>query len=411
MALLRRSSYGIWKLEQQLKAKRNQLHSLSEVTKAINANKSPEFLFQLFETTIKENLEVNQMALLVKDQTWKTVICINSEEICKVIDVQKLIDKYKKTTELGFLDKRSLNGFKYVIPVYHEDAPLAFCLLGKLEHSRELPTQDSIEFAETITSIVAVAIENERLYRRNLKRKELNKEIELASKVQNMLVPSVLPNNNLYEFYGLYIPHHGIGGDYYDVINLNSDELLFCIADISGKGVAAALIMANLQAYLNAFEDVKLDESFIQKLNRKVFSITNGERFITLFIAKYNIVSKRLHYVNAGHNPPILFNENGEQSLKEGCTLLGMFEEIPKINFGSIEIQPGTTIVCYTDGITELNDERENQYSEKRLRNFTERNYRMGPEVFTKTLFENIAKYKGTTLFNDDVSILTCKFL
>ncbi len=411
MALLRRSSYNIWKLEQLLKAKRAQLHALSDVTKAINENLPEKALFSLFEQIVIEHLEVKQIAFYIRDRTWKNTICVDAEDVCKLINIEKLVDKYKAPSELSFMDKRNYSGFKYVIPVYHENKAIAFCLLGKLNTSREMDQQESLEFAQTITSIIAVAVENQKLFRRNEAKKLIKQELDIAAKVQKMLVPNKLPQNNLYEFFGIYIPHHGIGGDYYDVINLNNNEIVFCIADISGKGIAAALIMANLQAYLNAFDDITLDERFIQKLNNKIYSITNGERFITLFIAKYNILTKELYYVNAGHNPPILYNEEGEILLKEGCTLLGMFEEIPKISFGKVHIIPNTTIVCYTDGITELADEHNQQYSSKRLRLFTRKNYRLGPEVFTKTLYDNITKYKGTTLFNDDVSVLCCKFL
>jgi len=216
----------------------------------------------------------------------------------------------------------------------------------------------------------------------------------------------------MYEFAGFYLPFKGIGGDYYDVINVNHNELVFCIADISGKGIAAALIMANLQAYLNALDNFELDNpGFIQKLNRKVFSITDGDKFITLFIAKYNILSRELTYVNAGHNPPILIRDGKEILLEKGCTILGGMEDIPNITFGVERIAKGSTVVCFTDGLTELENEEGKLYTYERLRLFTRKYHEMSPEVFIKSLYEKLTKFKGGMLFNDDISLLTCKFL
>lgn len=234
----------------------------------------------------------------------------------------------------------------------------------------------------------------------------------MASKVQGMLIPKKLPKNNLYEFAGLYLPFKGIGGDYYDVIHINKDEFVFCIGDISGKGVAAALVMANLQAYLNATLGLNYSkEKFIENLNRKVFSITEGDTFITLFIAKYNIITRELEYINAGHVPPVLVHNNRAELLNKGTTILGIFEELPKVEFGSITIKPDTTIVSFTDGLSEMEDENGTQFGQKRLTDFALLHYHLSPETFNKLLYENVSKFKGNVLINDDISVLTAKFL
>ena len=259
---------------------------------------------------------------------------------------------------------------------------------------------------------MAVAVENIQLSKYVAESKAIEKELEMASKIQQVLVPSNLPKNKMYEFAGLYIPHNNIGGDYYDVFPVGRDELVFCIADISGKGVAAALVMATLQAYLNAIEKFNLeDERFIQRLNNKVMSTTNGEKFITLFIAKYNIRTRELTYINAGHNPPILVNDEREELLKDGCTLLGMFEEIPKLKVGKAFVSAGTSILCYTDGLTELENNRDYQFGLDRTRLFLQKNHNLGPDTFIHSLYDQLVKYKGERLFSDDISVLIGKFL
>ncbi|MEZ5001808.1 MAG: PP2C family protein-serine/threonine phosphatase [Chitinophagales bacterium] len=399
-------------IERLLAVKNGQLNALLEVTSAISNNTTETELFNLYEQTAKKHLSTQLLALYVFDQTWKKVVCINAEEACKNLNIPDIVSTYDQTSELSKKDADQYNGFKYVIPIYHENEPIALALAGGFNGDPIIPEKDSLDFAQTITSIITIAVENERLWKKEKQKLAMDKELEVAAHVQKTLVPSKLPKNTMYEFAGFYLPHKSIGGDYYDVININRDEIVFCIADISGKGVAAALVMANLQAYLNAIEQFDLeDPRFIQRLNYKVFSITNGDKFITLFIAKYNIITRELTYINAGHNLPILMRDNKEILLKKGCTILGAMEEIPFITFGKEKITKGTTIVCFTDGLTELEDDNGKQYSFDRLRLFTQKNYQLSPEIFIKSLNDNLAKFKGTQLFNDDISLLTCKFL
>jgi phosphoserine phosphatase RsbU/P len=294
----------------------------------------------------------------------------------------------------------------------HKTQPLALALLGEIDEDVAHQKEELLEFAQIFTNIITVAVENKRLFKREMEKKQFDKELDIASKVQGMLIPKKLPKNHLYEFAGLYLPYKGIGGDYYDVIHINKDEFVFCIGDISGKGVAAALVMANLQAYLNAILTLSMHgKKLVENLNQKIYSITNGENFITLFMAKYNILSRELLYCNAGHVPPILVTDDETILLETGSTLLGIFEELPKIQFGKLTIKPNTSIVCFTDGLTELENEQEEQFGTDKLIAFTRSNHKLSPEVFNKKLYEYISKFKGNVLFNDDISVLTAKFM
>jgi sigma-B regulation protein RsbU (phosphoserine phosphatase) len=384
---------GISALKELLQVKYSQLNALLEATKAINDNVSSEGLYQIYKHTLHEQIRVDQIALFMFDQAWKRVVWEKQEQDF-YIPIQSHFEKYKTAKALSDEEQIIFGGFKYI----DED----------ISHQKD----ELLEFTQIFTNIITVAIENKRLFRKEVEKKQFDKELDLASKVQGMLIPKKLPKNNMYEFAGLYLPYKGIGGDYYDVIHLNKDEFVFCIGDISGKGVAAALVMANLQAYLNATLGLGFKkEKLVEKLNQKIYSITNGENFITLFIAKYNIITRELEYLNAGHIPPFLIHNDKVEQLETGSTLLGIFEELPRIEFGSMIIKPNTTIITFTDGLTEMENEDEQQFGVERLLEFSKNNYRLSPEIFNKILYDYVSKFKGNVLFNDDISVLTAKFM
>jgi len=398
-------------LEKMLLLKKQQMNSLLEVTRAINNNVNTTDLWEKYKQILVQHLGIKHLVLFFFDQTWHKVVDL--EAVASISG--KLPDWVVNASNVHNLsneEKELLSGFAFIIPVYHKEQALAYALIGDINPPSGVEESDLLDFAQVITNIIVVAVENKRLFKREIEKKELDKELDLASKVQGMLIPTRLPKNALYEFAGMYFPHRGIGGDYYDVIHVNKDEFYFCIADISGKGIAAALVMANLQAYLNASLLLQLsNEQFVKALNQKICSITDDDHYITLFIAKYNILNRRLTYLNAGHNPPVLSYKGKHKLLESGCTILGAFEELPNITFGEETILPGTTIVCYTDGLTELENDNGDMYGLERLVQLIETNNKLGPETLNKILYENVSKFKGNRLFNDDISILTCLFM
>ena len=229
------------------------------------------------------------------------------------------------------------------------------------------PTIKHLHFIQTMTNIVAVAIENRNLYNQNLRQEIIKKELDLASRVQSMLIPShsSLPNNEDIVATACYLPHFEVGGDYYDVVQINDHRYGFCIADVSGKGISAALLMSNFQANVRALfaANLKLDE-IVHELNQRVMNNVNGEKFVTLFIGEYNSQNKKLTYVNAGHNPPILYQAGLKEIkfLQSGSIGVGMLDFIPSITIGSEYVTQGSRLIMFTDGIIELENENMEEF-------------------------------------------------
>jgi len=292
-------------------------------------------------------------------------------------------------------------------------------LIGDIDEEAEgiSPTIKHLHFIQTISNVIIVAIENIRLHKESLRQEAMRKELELASRIQRMLIPenSTLPQNKHIRFTAFYHPHFSVGGDYYDCISLNNNEFGFCIADVSGKGISAAILMSNFQANLRALfsDEITLDQ-LVNRLNTRVMASAKGEKFITLFIGKYIVDRRELQYINAGHNPPLLYEENKKQlsMLMKGCVGMGMLDKIPAIEMGVVTMHEPTKMFCYTDGLVELLDE---SGVESGIEFGTEKIE--GHVTNTHPIHENINDIieshnilEGNTAIFDDISILGIEF-
>ncbi|HRG88184.1 MAG TPA: PP2C family protein-serine/threonine phosphatase, partial [Chitinophagales bacterium] len=185
----------------------------------------------------------------------------------------------------------------------------------------------------------------------------------------------------------------------------------FCISDISGKGIPAAILMANFQANMRILLTRKHSlQQFIDILNGKVLEITKGEKFITLFVATYNYVTRTLTYVNAGHNPSILHTSGDIQLLDNGCTILGMFETLPYINYGEVQVEPGSILVNYTDGLSEAINNDGKLFDVEGIISFTRSHHALSLAEFNTRLIDHVISYKQDTDFDDDITLLSLRF-
>ncbi len=404
-------------LRDQLKLKQLEIDALLEITKAINSNRSASSLFELFHRTLKDQIGVENMLLFSKNgNDWEPVLGnkfvseFNPELIHTLLKYDKLTDLNELNGELP----NYLKQYDILIPVFHKEDPLAYLLMSNPRVESYEPLEDKIKFAQTVTNIITVAIENKRLFKKETEQLAFKKELEVAAQVQNMLIPHNLPNNNLLQMDAIYLPHQNIGGDYYDYLQLSEDEIFFCIADISGKGIAAALLMANFQAQIRELtkHNPATIEEYMQQLNTAVLMSTKGEKFITLFLGKYNRKNRILKYVNSGHNPPILVNSHGYKFLDKGTTILGIFDELPSVKMGQIPIIENTAIICFTDGLTDVVNEQNQVFPLDSLIKLVEGNYKSDVKSLNKKIIDEIMRFKGEDgQVSDDITVLSVKIM
>ena len=399
------------KLEKELSLKQLQIKSLLTITQAINKNVSAEGLYNMYKSFLSWEMGVHKMVLFVlEDENWHCPSHINIETEWIINELALVIHNYDRLHTIKNSDPELLQAFDIIIPVMHKDAPIAYAIIGGIKDQEDV--YNKIQFITTITNIIAVAIENKRLFKKQIRQERFKKEIELASEVQKMLIPEKLPVNDRYELSKIYKPHFNVGGDYLDYIKFDENKFAFCIADISGKGVAAALLMANFQAIIQGLIFQYRDlETFVFALNQSVFRITKSDKFITFFIAEVDVKNMKLRYINAGHYPPFLYQGGKVKRLNKGCTFIGAFDKLPFIEEEELDLEHNSVIFSFTDGLVDLQNEFGEYFDDQKIEDFIKDNANKSANSFNDILLEKIDDFKGSQSYPDDIAILTCKIL
>ena len=405
------------RIGEKLELNEFKLNSLLEITKAINNNASIQNILKIFEYIIREQLGISKLILYANNQIhWDCILHFGAKGLNKKIDVKNELSHILEITVIESSSIETINSFDVIIPIIHKKNPIAYLLIGDLEEEifKISPDVKHMPFIQTLASIIIVAIENKRFSKEILEQEVNKKEMELAAEMQKLLFPTNLPSNEFLDVAARYESKHLVGGDYYDFIKLNNEEYFFCIADVSGKGVSAALLMSNFQAKLRAsikynHKQMSLSD-LINELNEDVNSAAKGEKFITFFAGHYQCKTKTLQYINAGHNYPILINSDNTRFLNKGCIGLGMLEKIPQVEIEKITLSENTILICYTDGLVELENSNNVAFETENLVKVVKNNFHLTMKDLDKAIFDRLNEFKGNQEFLDDTAVMSCKF-
>ncbi len=393
------------RLSSKIKQRDFKLNALLELTDAINANSSEGDLIAQFQNIVQTHLRIEKLALFVKREDWQCLLQYGEMDVSEFIIPAD--DFFRINIGVALSEDASHESYDVVIPVLHNNQPLAIALAGDhTEDARGMsPTVKHMRFLQTLTSVLSVALENKRLLTNLVQQERLKKELELAAEMQHLLLPSHFPDTTKWNVQGIYRAHQQVGGDYYDVFQFNENEWAFCLGDVSGKGMPAAFLMSNFQAYVrNAFEEKRPDlATLANKLNKRVWDAAQGEKFITFFLAVYNSESQELEYVNCGHNAPVLKTGGEFKHFGAKAIGLGMLPELPKVSAVKHVICSGDVMLGYTDGLVEVNNAEGDYFEmegiEKNLIGTHAKDVCMAVETAANN-------FRGECLFNDDVAIL-----
>ena len=300
-----------------------------------------------------------------------------------------------------------------LLPVKIKEQLVGLVSLGPRRRRQHKYSAKDKEMLMSMAGQLAFVIENSRLVERMVLEENLRRELALAAEVQQGLLPAAPPQSAHLELAGFCQPARGVGGDYYDFISLNNNQLGLAIADVAGKGISAALVMSNVQAALrsqtmardpaaSAQPTLSLSE-LVSNINKLLCGSTGAATYVTFFYAQFNELTRQLAYVNAGHNPPLLIraheekahhstnaqlahksavsttttgNGNGKNGsngnngcvrLSTGGPVIGFFDEC-RYEQGNVQLRTGDLLVAYTDGVTEAMNSAGEEFGEKRLR-------------------------------------------
>ena len=401
----------IKEIHQKLDLKQLELAALLEITQAINNDLPESALYKIYHFTLLAQLHINRLALFVVEDQWECKVCFGTNQDIPRLGLPVAIASLTKITSLSALPvEENWKTFETAIPIIHNSAVLAFVLIGNVHPS--YTSLGALSFIQTVSNILIVAMVNRRLARLRLAQEAMRKEIEIAREVQTMLFPKSLPNDHDVAIHASYVPHSSIGGDYYDYVQIDEQQFLFCVADVSGKGVPASLLMSNFQAGLRTILRQTNDlHKVVTELNHLIYRNAIAEKFITCFVAIYDRQTRELHYVNAGHNSPVLlYEDNTCRLLHEGCTMLGIFETLPFMSVTTVAVPPKSMVLAYTDGLTEVFDQEDMEYGLENTIRFLQQNRYVNSSRLHLQLLHELNLFNNSSTFSDDVTLLSCRF-
>lgn len=396
-------------LQKKIDEKELEINALLEITQAVNNNLPEEDLYKIYEFILRANLFITRLALYVLEDHWECKVQFGTTQNFSKVRLDQKCFSIQEITKIKNVDLKApcFTEFDIIIPVKHKERLLAFVFV-KAKSNEEVDTT----FIQALSNVILVAIENKRLARKQLEQQAIQRDIEIAKNVQNYLFPKNLPSNDKIEVAAFYQPCQTVGGDYYDYIPLaNTNQFVVAIADVSGKGIPAAILMSNFQAALRTVSRTAQDpKHVINELNYQLVQSANGENFITFFLGVYDYETKELRYVNAGHNPPILFNGSAKpERLTLGTTILGAFEPLPFLNMGSIKNLEEFSLFLFTDGLTETFDEADEEFGTERLEKYLADHYGEPLNDLHNGLIKELDQFRAGKSFTDDLTFLSCR--
>jgi serine phosphatase RsbU (regulator of sigma subunit) len=270
-------------------------------------------------------------------------------------------------------------------------------------------SKEDSDFLSRLSGHMAMALENARLHRDSLEKQRRERDLVLARSIQRGLLPEAPPVVPGYEIAVLNDPCFDVGGDYYDFLQLGPQSLLFVVADVQGKGVAAALVMSNLKATLRALVmHLHSLEVLAFSLNEMLYSAATG-RYLSLFLGLVDTRRNVLQYINAGHVPPVVVSAGRQTKLlEEGGTVIGLFPEAD-YKRGSLKLNAGDVLVCSTDGILEISDEHGHEYGVMRLAQCVRRHQEKSAQNIVDAVLAEVASYATASMNVDDKMLVAVK--
>jgi sigma-B regulation protein RsbU (phosphoserine phosphatase) len=409
-------------VNRSLDRKYQELNTLFDLSKEFNVILDADKVIRLLTFSLMGQIGVNRYAFCLDDggklriAASKLDVEIRSSEILRHLcalkgaDLVENLGKQKKFALVAeFLAQL---GIVAVVPMQLQNQVKGAVLLGEKLRGADY-TKGDLEFLYSLANLAIISIENARLFRDAIEKQKMEDELAIAREIQQGLLPSTLPRIPGFEISAVNITSKQVGGDYYDVLPIQSEEYILAIGDVSGKGTPAALLMANVQAALRAFAPMGLSlPAATARINDLTCSNTGQDKFITFFWGSLNSATKEFRFVNAGHNPPFLLRTHGKiERLEVGGIILGLMKTLTPYQEGSVTLEQGDVVVMFTDGVSEAMNSQEVDFTEERLEGVLKTVRTNSPSEIIHAIQAALEEHTQGTPQSDDITMLILKAL
>lgn len=270
--------------------------------------------------------------------------------------------------------------------------------------------EEDVEYLSLLGNLAMISLENTQLLEEIIEKKRLEEDLRIAAQIQQGLLPKSLPTLEGFEISATTIPSQQVGGDCYDVIDLGGGRILVSVADVSGKGTPASLLMANVQAALRALSRLDLPlPDLTARINDVIYENTAPDKFITAFFGVLDSTTGTFSYVNAGHNPPYHFSAAGTASLDAGGLILGVIPTMIPYELGTVQLDPGDLLVLYTDGVSEALDPQRQEYGAERLCDLFDHDRNLSAQQAIERAKEDLVLFTRGASQSDDITLLVVR--
>jgi sigma-B regulation protein RsbU (phosphoserine phosphatase) len=402
------------KVNRQLDSRVQRLSSLFELSKEFGLFLESSKVIRLLMFSLLGQFLLKKFALVRFEDNETEVLDskLDNEKLLSVInkyqlqDNQESIKKEKIKKSFSELDELEV---ELVVPMQLHGKTRGLIFMGERPGGREY-TESDLEFIYSVGNLAIISLENNRLFQEALEKQKMEEDLLIARDIQRNLLPQSLPEYEKYDIAALNVSSKQVGGDYYDVIKLDNEKFYIAIADVSGKGVPASLMMANIQAFLQVIcrQGIRIDEA-TGMINDLVTANTSEGRFITFFWGYINTTTNTLTYVNAGHNPPYLIRNGQIIKLDKGGIIFGVMKTTVPYIFEEVELKKDDVLILYTDGVSEALNLDFEEYSDERLQSVAKNLVDKNADEILNGIKEDVQIFTQGNTQSDDITLIVIK--
>ncbi len=395
-------------VNRRLERRVRRLHSVFESGRLFDISLGPDEIVRHFGYTLMGEMAVTRFGLYLADGPEGPLHPVDNrfDRNLLPVELDRLIDAGAAIITVDSEPDLYPEGIRAIVPLQSRGDTRGLLVVGpRLRYDFD---EEDLEYLGALGRLAVGAIENGRLLEEMIAKRRMEEDLRIAWEIQQGLLPPV-PTIPDYSIAAGTLPAREVGGDSYDIIRMPSGRYLLTMADVSGKGAPASLLMANVQAAIRALAslDLPLDD-LVGRINRLLVENTAADTFVTAIFCLLDPSTGELGYVNAGHNRPLLLTDSRTLPLIEGGLLLGVLADPPAYEVGSVTLAPGDRLFLFTDGVTEGVDPDGEEFGDERLVATLEELHAGGgdAETYRLALLERLADFTRSTNRNDDITTL-----